>query len=72
MDVYVKYSYEPRTGLKPLIETSRPFCRKLISLNKLYTRAEIQSISQRVGYSVWDRQGGWWGREPHCRHEWKR
>ena len=72
MDVYVKYSYEPRTGLKPLIETSRPFCRKLITLNKLYTRAEIQSISQRVGYSVWDRQGGWWGREPHCRHEWKR
>jgi DNA-binding Lrp family transcriptional regulator len=72
VDVYIKYSYEPRPGLKPVIETTRPFCRRLLDLNRLYTRAEIESISQRVGYSVFDREGGFWGDKPHCRHEWKR
>lgn len=72
IDVYIKYSYEPRTGLQPVIETTRPFCRRLLQLDRLYTRAEIESISQRVGYSVFDREGGFWGDKPHCRHEWKR
>lgn len=72
IDVYIKYSYEPKPGLKPIIETTRPFCKKLIELNRLYTRAEIESISQRVGFSVWDRRGGFWGSSPSCRHEWKR
>lgn len=72
VDVYIKYSYEPRPGLEPVIETTRPFCRRLLQLNRLYTRAEIESISQRVGYSVFDREGGFWGNKPHCRHEWRR
>jgi DNA-binding Lrp family transcriptional regulator len=72
IDVYIKYSYEPRPGLQPVIETTRPFCRRLLQLDRLYTRAEIESISQRVGYSVFDREGGFWGSKPHCRHEWKR
>lgn len=72
VDVYIKYSYEPRPGLQPIIETTRPFCRRLLELDRLYTRAEIESISQRVGYSVFDREGGFWGDKPHCRHEWKR
>lgn len=72
VDVYIKYSYEPRPGLEPVITTTRAFCRRLLQLDRLYTRAEIESISQRVGYSVWDREGGFWGDKPHCRHEWKR
>lgn len=72
VDVSIKYSYEPRPGLEPIIETTRPFCRKLLALNRLYTRAEIESISQRVGYSVFDREGGFWGEKHHCRHEWKK
>lgn len=72
VDVYVKYSYEPRPGLQPVIETTRPFCRRLLQLDRLYTRAEIESISQRVGYSVFDREGGFWGDKPHCRHIWQR
>lgn len=71
-DIYIKYSYEPRPGLEPIIETTRPFCRRLLQLNRLYTRAEIESISQRVGYSVFDREGGFWGDKPHCRHIWQR
>lgn len=70
-EILIKYSYEPRPGLEPIIETTRPFCRKLISLNRIYSRKEIEDISQRLGYSVWDRRGGWWGDEPTCRHIWK-
>jgi hypothetical protein len=70
VDVYVKYSYEAKPGLKPVIDTTRPFCKRLIELDRLYTRAEIESISQRVGYSVFDRKGGFWGSKEECRHRW--
>lgn len=72
VNVFIKYSYEPKPGLKPIIETTRPFCKRLIELDRLYTRSEIESISQRVGYSVFDRKGGWWGNDPECRHRWFR
>lgn len=68
--VSVKYSYEPKPGLEPIIETTRPFCKKLINLDRMYSRAEIESISQRVGYSVFDRKGGFWGKKEECRHRW--
>jgi DNA-binding Lrp family transcriptional regulator len=69
-DVFIRYSYEPKPGLEPLIKTSRPFCIRLIELDRLYTRGEIESISQRVGFSVWDRKGGFWGDREECRHRW--
>lgn len=72
VQVFVKYSYEVKPGVGPaIIPTSRPFCRKLISLNRLYSRADIEKISERLGYSVFDRKGGWWGKSPECRHLWK-
>ena len=74
VDVFVKYSYELRPGVKgdEVIDTTRPFCKRLIELDRVYTRAEIETISQRLGYSVFDRAGGWWGSKPKCRHEWRR
>lgn len=73
VSVYIKYSYEVKPGVGPeIIPTSRLFCRKLIELDRLYTRAEIESISARLGYSVFDRMGGWWGDSYECRHEWRR
>lgn len=72
VQVFVKYSYEVKPGIGPaIIPTTRPFCRKMIALNRLYSRAEIEAISLRLGYSVWDRKGGWWGKNPECRHLWK-
>lgn len=76
----VRYSYEWRQEI-PVSERntsahpSRPFCARLMSLNRLYTRAEIQTISARLGYSVFDRRGGWWTmpdgeHSPSCRHIW--
>lgn len=69
-EISIKYSYEPKPGLQPIIATTRQFCRKMIGLNRIYSRAEIENISQRLGYSVFDRKGGWWGSNPECRHRW--
>jgi hypothetical protein len=71
----VMYSYEWKTEV-PTDERdtpehpSRAFCKKLIALDKLYSRSDIESITARLGYSVFDRGGGWWGDSPSCRHTW--
>ena len=77
----VMYSYDwdyeklARVGGKAVSATSRSFCKRLMALDKLYTRSDIQQISARLGYSVFDRRGGWWTmptgeHSPSCRHTW--
>jgi DNA-binding Lrp family transcriptional regulator len=68
----IMYSYEvePRYGPEPIIPTTRDFCRRLIKMDKFYSRSDIETMSQRLGYSVWDRRGGWYGNKPSCRHRW--
>jgi hypothetical protein len=76
----IRYSYEWRSDI-PANERnssdhpSRYFCARLMQLNRMYSRAEIESISARLGYSVFDRRGGWWTQpngqhSPSCRHRW--
>lgn len=73
----IRYSYEKKAEAKgsAIIPTTRPFCRKLVSLDRMYSRTDIEQISQRVGYSVFDRAGGFWNNngkiEDSCRHEWR-
>lgn len=74
--IEARYSYEVIPGVgKEIKPTTRPFCRELCRLNKMYLRSDIEKISQLVGYSVWDRRGGFW-RKPDgstsesCRHYW--
>jgi hypothetical protein len=76
-DIQIKYSYEVTPGLgAPIIPTTRKFCENLINLDKIYSRKEIQNISQRLGYSVWQRRGGFYTNPrngvttPYCRHRW--
>lgn len=83
--IEVRYSYEwkPQFAIDsenkaatPLIQTSRPFCARLLRLDRVYTRREIEALSARLGYSVFDRGGGWWTKSsgyhsPSCRHEWR-
>jgi hypothetical protein len=67
----VKYKY---TG--PRDSKNRDFCRALLNLNKVYTRAEIDKISSIVDRNVWTKRGGWQtvkGTDihlPFCRHQW--
>ena len=72
-EILIRYSYEG-----PEDDRNRPFCAKMldISKRKMWTRSDIEKISERLGYSVWDRRGGWYtepdgSRRPFCRHEWK-
>jgi DNA-binding MarR family transcriptional regulator len=76
--ILIRYSYEWKAGFNDSdIDTSRPFCKYLVTANKFYTRSEIEMMSARLGYSVWDRRGGWYTKpgtnthSPSCRHEWK-
>ena len=76
----VRYSYEWRSDIpgnerNSSDHPSRYFCARLMQLDRLYSRAEIETISGRLGYSVFDRRGGWWtqpngNHSPSCRHRW--
>jgi hypothetical protein len=76
----VRYSYEWRSDIpgnerNSADHPSRVFCARLMQLDRLYSRAEIEAISARLGYSVFDRRGGWWTKpngqaSPSCRHRW--
>ena len=76
----IRYSYEwkssvPTSERNTSAHPSREFCKRLMSLDKFYSRSDIEQMSARMGYSVWDRKGGWWTmpdgeHSPSCRHEW--
>jgi len=67
----ILYSYEG-----PQDDRNRDFCARLLEMDKLWSRSEIESMSMRLGYSVWDRRGGWWTKPNgthslSCRHNWQ-
>lgn len=75
----IMYSYEWRLGFNDsYLSSSRPFCKKMVEMSnagKFWTRADIETLSMRLGYSVWDRVGGWWTmpngeHSTQCRHQW--
>jgi hypothetical protein len=71
-EVLLRYTYSG-----PKDDKNRPFCARLLQLaeTKLWSRSDIENISERLGYSVWDRRGGWFTEpngthRPYCRHRW--
>ena len=71
-EVLLRYTY-----YGPRDDKNRPFCARLLELaeTKLWSRSDIENISERLGYSVWDRRGGWFtepngNHRPYCRHRW--
>ena len=76
----IRYSYEwkdivPAGERNTAAHPSREFCKRLMTLDKVYSRSDIEQMSARLGYSVWDRKGGWWTmpdgeHSPSCRHTW--
>lgn len=68
VQIFIKYSYEG-----PNDSRNRPFCKRLLELNRLYSRHDIEKMSERLGYSVFDRRGGFYRHPngettPYCRH----
>lgn len=78
-EIVVRYQYAkaPRVQGNPTLPTTRDFCRELLELKRLYTRAEINTISSIVGRDVWTERGGWYTKKgtdtatPYCRHIWQ-
>jgi hypothetical protein len=78
-ELEVRYEYAKAFGISgsEIIPTSRDFCVRLSSLNRLYTREEIDQMSSILGYDVWRRRGGWMtvkgtnDHVPYCRHQWR-
>ena len=71
-EVLLRYTY-----YGPRDSKNRPFCARMLELaeTKLWSRSDIENISERLGYSVWDRRGGWFtepngNHRPYCRHRW--
>lgn len=62
------------------IDNSRSFCKKLLALNKSYTREEIDGMNNEMkeyNTDVWKYKGGWYHNPqfdqnfPQCRHFWQ-
>jgi hypothetical protein len=78
----IRYSYEwkpevPTSQRDTPSHPSRDFCKRIMRLDRFWTRKEIEQLTLRLGYSVFDRGGGWWNQgvgeepSPSCRHEWR-
>lgn len=73
----VRYRYITRPDVPSAKSGSRDFCRRLMALNRVYTRAEIDQISAITGRNVWRMRGGWYHNPntdvntPFCRHIWQ-
>jgi hypothetical protein len=76
----VRYKYAWATGFSNKDKgSSRQFCKVMLDLagqGKVYTRDDIDGISAIMGYSVWNRRGGWYHtpsgvNRPQCRHVWE-
>lgn len=77
-EIVIRYSYEVKPGVgAPIIPGTRPFCREMLRKNRLFSRPQIEALSVVLGYSLWDRKGGFWnkgkgkGISADCRHMWK-
>ena len=76
----VRYKYAWAAGFSNKDKnSSREFCKVMLDLadqGKVYTRDDINGISNIMGYSVWNRRGGWYHtasgvNRPQCRHVWE-
>lgn len=79
----IVYQYRERIDAPALApgSSSRPFCKNLIQLQRVFSRQEIDKISDRLRSSgidrnVWEYKGGWYHNPetgintPSCRHTW--
>lgn len=79
----IKYRYGLRPDAPALQSESRDFCQKMMSLNKLYSKQDIEGMKNDMdnfdiinNSNVWLYRGGWY-RDPNkevavpfCRHIW--
>jgi len=76
-EIVFKYEKRPDVSGPAILPNgrTRDFCELMIKENKVYTRQEIDKISDTLGYNVWKFRGGWYTQPdgehvPYCRHFW--
>lgn len=83
-EIVTKYKYALKPDAEPLKTTSRPFCKRMMEMNKEFTFEQIDSV-RVAGLSngmpevdnIWDYRGGFYthpdtnNTDPFCRHYWK-
>ena len=78
-ELFIVYTYALRNDAPPLKTESRDFCKRMIELSqtKVFTREDINSISNDFGTDVFAFRGGWYHNPeidktlPYCRHIWQ-
>jgi len=81
-ELVIRYTYAwrdivPQSERDTAGHPTRMFCKEMMKLAKtrVWSRSNIEQMSAVLGYSVWDRVGGFWNRgtftDTQCRHEWK-
>jgi hypothetical protein len=77
--LFIRYKYDWRSGFDDSdLINSRRFCvkmREMSNAGKSWSRSDIETLSVRLGYSVWERRGGWYTmsngeHRESCRHIW--
>jgi DNA-binding MarR family transcriptional regulator len=77
--LFIRYKYDWRSGFDDSdLISSRRFCvkmREMSNAGKSWSRSDIETLSVRLGYSVWERRGGWYTmsngeHRESCRHIW--
>ncbi len=81
----IRYVYAKRPEAKgPSIlpnDRTREFCSTLVNASatednveggQTWSLREIMAMDLKTGRNVWQRGGGYWGSNYHCRHEWRR
>ena len=68
---FIRNDIDPNTPFYyysgPLDDKTRPFCKALLKLDKLFSQDDINRLSRYVGYNVDLYFGGF-----NCRHKWQR
>lgn len=81
------YGLRSNAGPELIIDGTRDFCRGLCKVTagedggkkvnlgtrgtKTWDLEEIVNMGVKADRNVWQRGGGYWGKNYHCRHEWK-
>lgn len=84
IEVFYKYGKNPTVKGPAVIDTTREFCREMINATntdnnkfKLFSRTDINKLSNVLGYNVWEQRGGYYHNPnnntttPYCRHIWQ-
>tara|TARA_R110000824_G_scaffold57532_2_gene156301 strand:+ start:834 stop:2603 length:1770 start_codon:yes stop_codon:yes gene_type:complete len=79
IQIFYSYDKNPSVSGGTLIPTSRDFCVALVgfSASRVWSREDIDKISNRIGYNAFAFRGGWYHNPktdrntPFCRHVWK-